>query len=214
MYFKDYIPDKLQEYPNVSQFINVLDSLQDHKQELISEALRVNNPSILLNKKWLLKKLEEFGVIGLPLEYPIPIIIQYLLNVDTVCRTRGSQIGIELYCSLLSLGEVIVDDSNFYSDSKVLLLDSPIQGYITSDNSENFYHVISDNSVIDPKVTLDITISSKYFNGNYTIEPIIKKYIEDTINNQLSFSPVKQVSFTYKSRDSFYFHKLLNPYFV
>lgn len=215
MLFSTSIPDRLQEYPNVSAFMSVLDALQNFKTEVISESFRVDNAAVLMDKKWLLKKLSEFGVTDLPIEYPIQIIRQYLLNVDTVCRTRGSKIGIELYCSLLSFGEVTVDDSNFYKDTNILLLDSGTNGYITEDNSHNIYYICGDNDYINQEVTLGISIKSKYFNGQYpSEESLIKSYIKNTIGNQLGFSPNRVVNFSYSSRSEFYFHKLLNPYFV
>lgn len=215
MYFSDTIPDNLQEYPNVSQFMAVMDALQNFKQEILAESFRVNNAGILMNSKWLLKKLDEFGVSDLPLEYPIQPMRQLLLNIDTVCRTRGSKIGIMLYCSVLSLGEVLINDDKFYVEPKMLLLDSLIQGFITADNSKLPFYLVSDNSYINPKVDLQIHIKSKYFNGKYpTEEKLIKAYLESTIDRQLGFSPNKTVTFIYESRNDFYFHELLNPYFV
>lgn len=215
MLFSTSIPDKLQEYPNVTAFMSVLDALQNFKTEIIAESFRADNAAILMDKKWLLKKLDEFGVTDLPIEYPIQIIRQYLLNVDTVCRTRGSKMGIEFYCSLLSFGEVTVDDSDFYNETELLLLDSETQGYITEDNSKSKYYLCDDSDNLSYEVTLDISIKSKYFNGQYPNEAkIIKYYLEKTIDRQLGFSPNKTVNFTYASRSDFYFHKLLNPYFV
>lgn len=215
MLFSANIPDKLQEYPNTSAFMSVLDSLQDFKTEIIAESFRVDNSAVLMDRKWLLKKLEEFGVTDVPLDYPIQIIRQYLLNVDTVCRTRGSKKGIELYCSLLSFGEVTVDDSDFYKDIELLLLDSTVQGYITEDNSHANFFICEDNSLIEPSVNLTITIKSRYFNGQYPNEAkVIKSYLESTIGRNLGFSPNKIVTFKYQSRSEFYFHNLLNPYFV
>lgn len=215
MSFSKSIPDKLLEHSNVSAFMSVLDSLQNFKTEVIAGSLRVDNSAVLMDKKWVHKKLEEFGVTDLPLDYPIQIMRQYLLNVDTVCRTRGSKIGIELYCSLLSFGEVIVDDSDFYKDVLLLLLDSTFQGFITDDNSKIGYYLCDDSEIISPKVTLTVTIKSKYFNGQYPNEErLIKAYIENTIGRQLGFSPNKEVIFNYQPREDFYFHNLLNPYFV
>ena len=215
MLFSTSIPEKLQEHPNASAFMSVLDALQDFKTEIIAGSFRVDNAAVLMDKKWLLKKLEEFGVTDIPLGYPIQIIRQYLLNVDTVCRTRGSKKGIEFYCSLLSFGEVTVDDSNFYSEMELLLLDSVGQGYITEDNSYRNYFICEDSSIIAPSVSLSITIRSAYFNGQYPNEAeVIKSYLESTIGNQLGFSTNRKVTFNYQSRSEFYFHNLLNPYFV
>lgn len=214
MLFSTSIPDKLQEHPNVSAFMNVLDELQNFKTEIIANSLRVNNFAVLMDRKWLIKKLEEYGVTDLPLNYPIQILRQYLLNVDAVCRTRGSKIGIELYCSVLSLGEVIIDDSKFYADSNILLLDSMTNGYITEDSNADKFYLTGDSSSFDPPTTLKITIKSKYFNGNYPTEALlIQNFLKSSIKYNLGFSKVN-VMFTFASRNDFYFHKLLNKYFV
>lgn len=214
MSFSESIPNKLSEYRNVSAFMNVLDRLQEFKVELISGAFRTFNSAVLLDKKWLLKNLSEFGI-TIPLEYPIQIISQYLLNVDNVCRTRGSKIGLELYCSLLSFGEVYIDDKDFCRDSELLMLDSAYGGYITETNTRDFYYLCDDSDIINREVTLKITIKSKYFNGQYPNEErVIKSYIESTIGDQLGFSPNKNVLFNFEPRDDFYFHNLLNPYFI
>lgn len=216
MLFSTSIPEKLQEHPNVSAFMSVLDALQYFKTEILAESFRVGNSAVLMDKKWLLKKLEEFGITDIPLDYPVQIIRQYLLNADIVCRTRGSKIGIELYCSLLSFGEVEVDDTAFYNEPTLLLLDSTLQGFIMEDNSKNKFYLCEDNNnAINQKVVLNISIKSKYFNGNYPNEAkLIKAYIESTIDRQLGFSPSKEVNISYQTRSDFYFHELLNPYFV
>ena len=214
MLFSTSIPDRLREHPNVSAFMDVLDALQNFKTEVIADSLRVDNAAVLMDRKWLIKKLEEYGVTDLPLNYPIQILRQYLLNVDTVCRTRGSKIGIELYCSLLSLGEVTVDDSGFYTDSNVLLLDSFTSGYITEDNKADVFYLTDDNSSIEKETTLKITIKSKFFDGKHPTEAqLIQNFIRSSIKRNLGFSKVN-ITFTFASRNEFYFHKLLNQYFV
>lgn len=213
MSFSNSIPSVLQEYPNVEAFTSVLDSLQNFKSEFIAEYIRSHNSGVLMDKKWILKRLEEFGVTNLPLSYPIEIMRQYLLNVDTICRTRGSKKGIELYCSLLSLGEVTVDDSDFYLEPTLLLLDSRVQGFITDDNSMNRFYLCDDNESIKKDAPLEITIKSKYFRRDYPTEKkTIKTYIESTIYRQLPFNA--RVHITYLENSEFYFHELLNPYFV
>ena len=214
MLFSNSVPDKLQEYPNVSAFTSVLDALQNFKSEIIAGSFRVDNAGVLMDRKWILKKLDEFGVSDLPLDYPIQIMRQYLLNVDTVCRTRGSKKGIELYCSLLSFGEVTVDDSQFYADPEILLLDSLVTGYITEDNSNLFFYLVGDTDILEDKTSLTITVKSRYFNGSYPTEAsLIKKYIQDTIHKNIGFSNAN-ITFQWQSRSDFYFHELLNPYFV
>lgn len=194
--------------------MDVLDALQNFKTEVIADSLRVDNAAVLMDRKWLIKKLEEYGVTDLPLAYPIQILRQYLLNVDTVCRTRGSKIGIELYCSLLSLGEVTVDDSKFYMDSDVLFLDSSDSGYIIENNDATTYYLTDSNVTFKKESVLKIAIKSKFFDGKHPTEAqLIQNFLKSSIKRNLGFSKVN-VTFTFTSRDEFYFHKLLNRYFV
>lgn len=215
MSFSSSIPNRLQEHYAVMEFMSVMDGLQNVKTEIIAEAFRVYNYALISDRKWLLKLLSDFGISDIPFDYPVQILQQYLLNADTVLRTRGSKIGIELYCSLLSFGEVTIDDSDFYGVSPLLSLDSSVQGYIIEDNASEKYYLCDNNEDINEEVTLSITIKSKYFDGGHEKESsVIKKYIGATIGNQLSFSPDKKVLFTYLPRSEFYFHKLLNSYFI
>ena len=215
MLFSDSLPELLKEHSTATQFLSIFDSLQMSKQEILAQFVRVDNFGILMDEKWLRKKLEEYGVASLPIGYPIQVIRQYLLNADTVCGTRGSKIGLELYCSLMSLGEVTIDDSKFYHDPEFVILDSMVQGYITGDNVGNQLHLVDNSDILNPEVSLGITIKSKFFNGKYPEEAaLIKKHIEDSIRDNIGFSPKVKITFKYQSRADFYFHKLLNPYFV
>lgn len=214
MLFSNSLPSKLSEHHNVTSFVRVLDALQSYKNEVISESLHVNNPAMLLDKKWLLKSLAEYGVSDLPIGYPIQIMQQYLLNVDTVCRIRGCKKGIELYCSLLSFGEVTINDDDFYSDPRAIFLDSLHSGYLTDTSEGSDFYLISDSEEVNPRVTMSITVRSKYFNGEYPTEAAeIKDYIQRTIHKNVGFGNVGFI-FKWESRADFYFHELLNKYFV
>lgn len=215
MYIKDLFPDRLQEFSNPNNFAEVMDSLQQYKQEIVSESLRVYNPALLTDKKWLLKRLSDYGITDMPIELPLIIIQQYLLNSDVIFRTRGSKIGIELYCSVLSLGEVTVDDSDFYYFPKNLVLSSTVQGFITDNSEGDQFHLVGDTDILDNVSSLVITIKSKYFNGNYPDEAkYIQQYLKDSINANIGFATKKDVTFVFESNTEFYFHKLLTPYFV
>lgn len=215
MLYSDNIPERLKEYPEVTRFISVLDALHEYKQEIIGSSLRVNNFAVLTDKKWILKKLGDFGITNIPYDFPLSILQQLLLNVDTFCRTRGSKIGLQFYLSVLTLGEVIIDDSEFWDYPKFLILDSPAQGYITSDNSQTKFYLTDDSSILNSKMILGITVKSHYFNGDYPEESMLmQSYIKENLSTQLPFSPNREVSFKWEPRDDFYFHELLNPYFV
>lgn len=215
MLFSDSLPELLKEHSTTTQFVSVFDGLQGFKHEILAQYIGVDNFGTLMDEKWLRKKLEEYGVSPLPLGYPIQILRQYLLNADTVCGTRGSKIGLELYCSLMSFGEVTIDDSNFYRGVDFLMLDSLVQGHLTNDNEKNTFHLIDDTDDINPEVSLGVTIKSKFFNGKYPTEAeLIKNHIKESLQSQVGFSPRLKITFKFQSRSEFYFHKLLNPYFV
>lgn len=212
--FKDRVPELVQQNENTSRFLDVLDGMQSFKTEILSKAIRVNNYGVTTNKKWILKRLNDYGI-DVPMELPLEVLIQVLLNADTLCRTRGSKIGIEFYCSVFSLGEVEVNDEDFYNQPKLLLLDSLEQGYIAEDTEKPNFCLCSSNDDFNGSVEISISISSKYFNGSYPDEAeVIQKFINDTLPNQLGFSPNKTINVSFDTNTDFYFHKLLNPYFV
>lgn len=214
MSFSEYVPEQVLESGEARNFLNVMDLVQELKTEIISEGLRVNNNAVNLNKKWIVKRLIDCGLNSVPVEFPLPVLLQVLLNIDTLFRTRGSKIGVEFFCSVFSLGSVTVDDSKFYADPITLLLDSKAQGFIVDDSTDPKLCLVDDSSKINPAVSLGISIQSRYFNGNYPTEAsLIKSFISTNIGQFLGFSPNKTISFTYATRDSFYYHPLLNTYF-
>lgn len=208
MLFNTCIPEKVQEHPNVAAFTEVLDALQSYKSEIIGGSFRANNPAVLTDRKWLLKKLDEIGVSNFPENYPLEPMQLFLLNADTIFRTRGSKIGLELYCSVLTLGEVTIQDEDFYKDSPIIQLDSLSQGYITENSSAKKFYLVSDNLEINPETSLGITIVTRFFNNS-----VVKKYLTATIKNQIGFGNAT-ISVTFKPTGLRYYHKLLNPYFV
>lgn len=208
MKFSSCIPEKLIS-ENTVKFMKVLDGVQDEKQYIIAEALRGNNPLLLNDPKWLILRLADYGLTNIPYELPIVILQQVLLNAGTLLRLRGSKIGLEFFCSLFSLGEVTYDDSDFYSIGTVLWPDSLTEGYITADNVNAYFHILDDNDQLVNTEPLYITVSTPYSDND-----LIKSFLQETISDWLGFNPGKDVIFTFSSRDSEYFHPLLNQYFV
>lgn len=214
MSFSNSTPDKVLENSNSYKFLRVLDLLQDFKEEEINKTHRVHNGVLCCDNKWLNKKLSEYGL-NIPLDYPMIIQQQILLNVDTFFRTRGSKIGLEFFLSILSLGEVTIDDSQFVAEEEMLILDSLEQGYIKDDTANQSFYLVDDSDIFNTDVEISFTIKSKYFNGEYPQEEaIIKRYIESMLDYWLSFSPDRTINIEYESREEFYYHNLLNPFFV
>ena len=131
MSFKSNIPEQVLAHPNTRKFVSVMDGVNEVKSDIIFTSLRAYNPALLLDKNWLLKRLGDYGVDFIPMEFPLPIIQQFLLNADIILGTRGSKKGVELFLSVMTLGTVSVNFNSFYADPQVLLLNSLIQGLKT-----------------------------------------------------------------------------------
>lgn len=214
MSFSNKVPEVVLENSNTAAFLSVLDKLQEFKGEIISSAVRGNNYAMTNDKKWLIKYLSDYGVTNLPLDLPLAVIQQLLLNVGTLFSTRGSKIGLEFFCSVLTLGEVLIDDSKVYIDPSIIVLNSLSQGYLQDNNSGNHLYLVDNNEQLNPKTSLSVEIKSKYFNGDYPEEQeVIKKYLAENIRYWIGFSNV-EISFNFLPNSSFYYHHLLNNYFV
>ena len=213
MSFSKYIPDRVLEFSDPNKFTEVLDELYKFKQDKMFTALRHTNPILLTDKKWLIKKLSDYGVDFIPMEFPLEIIQQFLLNADVILGTRGSAKGFELFLSVMTLGEVKVDYSDFYTEPSILILNSRVQGKLTGDNVSGNYYLVDDDSQVNGNVSLEVTINSSYFSDS-TIKELIMGTIEKVYPMFLGFSPNCQVTFTTSVASKPYFHSLLNRFFI
>ena len=208
MNFSDNIPERLiAEAP--TRFVQVLDGVQNEKQLIIAEALRENNPLLLNDPKWLILRLADYGLTGIPQELPVVILQQVLLNASTLLRLRGSKMGLELFCSIFTLGEVAYDDSEFYTVGTVIWPDSLTEGFLTADNVNPYFHILDDSDQLTSQEPLEIEIETPYYDNN-----AVREFVEGAINDWLGFNPGKEITFIWDDRETPYFHDLLNPYFV
>ena len=212
MAFKDSIPERLLENIPTRNFVEMLNELHNYKKNLVTSSLRAYNPAVFMDKKWLIMRLQEYGV-SLPYELPIQVMQQFLLNINEVFRLKGSKLGLELWLSLLTLGEVTIDDSQFWDKTEFILLNSKTRGFITGDNDNPFYYVVDNSDQFERNLTLSITISSVY-NTDSTVKAACMEYINKNIDAQLGFSRGATINFTWQTRTNQYFHRLLNQYFV
>ena len=86
-----------------------------------------------------------------------------------------------MWLNVLTLGEVETDDSDMYVDFSYIVLDDFDYGYIDDNNDDdnNWLYLFSDTEELNPAGALEVTINSKFFNGDYPNEAeIIKTYIE------------------------------------
>ena len=215
MLVSKHIPTKILEQGVTKKFVGVLDNLVLYKRERMAKGLRVHNPAICLDKSWLIKSLEEYGINKFPLDIPLEILVQVSLNIDTLLRLRGCKRGLEMYCSVLSLGEVIIDDSAFFSESFSLRLNSFTHGMVVDNATDIKLYLTSKSGELEPTKEISINIKSRYFNGSYPKEATaIKSYLEKNIPNYLGFSPKKEIHLTYGTATDFKYDSLLNNYFI
>lgn len=205
MSYRDRIPEAVLESSNVDKFISVLDGIQDFKTSIISKSLQSYNLGLLYNREWVIKRLLEVGV-KVPTNYPLEPLRQLLLNVDTILRCRGSSIGLELICSVLTLGEVSVDASRYWTDSTIIQLDSVQKGFITDDEVPNLF-LCSELEEVSLKGALSITIRTPY------AQDVVQDFVMTACKEYLTFNDA-DVSITYEHSDNYHFHRLLNKFFT
>ena len=211
MKLSEYIPERIKER-TTSGFYDTLDALLSYKEGEIARALRVNNPVLLNDNKWLIRNLADYGFSGIPQELPTAVLQQVLLNAGTLIRTRGSKVGVELFCSVFSLGEVTLDDSEYYTESGLLIPNSSVQGFLTDDSDKTHFFILDDTEDLIDIEPLYINIESPYIRTEYF--DVIREFLQNTISSWLGFNPGKIVRFSFINRNTPYYHRLLNNYFV
>lgn len=214
MLFSQSIPDNVLENSAASKFVSVLDSLQEYKQGIISDAVRSLNPVLCTNEKWLRKYLTDYGFSTIPKGFPIRVMQQMLLNADTIMRLRGSKLGLEFFLSVCSLGEATIYASGLYKSLKLIFPDSLNYGYITSNNSGNKLFLCSNNE-LEETSRLSITLKSKYFDDWHNTEAdAIMGYLQAVTPTYIGFSKDLTITWLFLERSKFYYHGLLNPQYV
>lgn len=163
MRFSDFIPTEVKEQELTYKLISVLDRLQAYKESLVYDALRTTNNALIDNKTWLIKKLGAFGFERIPYELPLLVLQQLLLNVNKLNSLRGSYVGVELFVSIITMGEVTIDTSGWVKKSQQLIPNSLEQGYIVDDNSKPTFYIVDNNDILKQENKLPISVKSPYY---------------------------------------------------
>lgn len=214
MLFSKSIPDKVLENSEASKFVSVLDSLQEVKQGIISDAVRSLNPILCTNEKWLRKYLIDYGFSSIPKGFPIRVMQQMLLNADTIMRLRGSKLGLEFFLSVCSLGIATIDSSELHQPLVFLFPNSINYGYITDNNVDNPLY-LCDSNILAADSSLRVTLESKYFGTQDSIEKeAIIEYLKNATPNYVGFANHLTIDWVFQERSEFYYHNLLNPQYV
>lgn len=229
--FSDCIPGSIIETAPVN-FVRVLDGLQAEKQSILGQAFRVNNPLLLNDQKWLLYRLADYGFDNVPYGLPIPVLQQVLLNAATIVKLRGSKIGLNLFLSVFTLGEVNFNSLPFYTNNPDFIIPSDIlQGYLCNSNGNlgpgsydlsfsndyedeisdgtNIFYLLDNNDYLQITGTLAISIRSRYYNNT-----TLKSYLQKEVYSWMGFNDGTGVTLTFSNRTAPYYHPLLNQKFV
>lgn len=212
MRFSDNIPEQVLQAPNTKAFLGVLDLLQEYKTEEIQKTLRVNNFGVLLDNKWLIKRLADFGLDDIPLGYPTEILLQLLLNIDTFFGTRGCKIGVEFMVSVLTLGTVQVIDDEFFVSPDNIVLNSFTNGYLTGNSDDSHKYLVSDSEQVGLVRKLVVNVATPYWGVDKPIE--VAQYTRQKLREWVGFAEDVDIEINFTYSPTKFYHKLLNPYFV
>lgn len=223
------IPESILENPPTAKLVSVLDGLDRHKKGLIGEYLRYWNPITLNDKKWLVEKLHDFGFSETSEELPMIVLQQVLLNADVIAGTKGSLMGVQLYCSAFSLGDVVITPEKLdFETWNTLMPNDLIRGFVTGDNINTEYYLVSKTEDFLLLGDLHIDVKSRFFKepiydgkideyGSMVKEDfstIIYDFLNLNIRNQTIFGAYLDHKIDTLPRDEFYFHELLNKNFI
>lgn len=216
MLFSKAIPDVALQSPNTQRFVDLLDGLQCYKQNEISDALRVYNPILCTSAKWLSYMAADYGFEGISEDYPILPLQQLILNADVIRRLCGTKLGLQLFISAATLGEVTINDVRFIQDIEFLFPDSPVNGFLTASTDKDKFYLCNNNDYM-AGTFLDITISSIYMptagNPDTPQSTAIKTFLQNFLPKFIGFSENNTTTWTWNHRNTEYYHTKLNHFF-
>lgn len=176
------------------KFAEVIDGVNQFKQTEIANALRIYNPILATSPLWLAKRLTDYGFF-IPTDYPWQPLQALLMNVHSVTRLKGTELGLKNLLQLLTLGTVTIDLSKFIADVTAIYPDN-LDGFgvITGDDYSLVQNYPVDKiETFQPPTEINITINSVYYDNK-----VVKDYIEKLIPEWLVIAPNNKVTITWK----------------
>lgn len=185
---KDSLPDFLVG-TDAYKFANVIDGVNQFKQTEIANTLRIYNPLLATSPLWLAKRLTDYGFF-IPTDYPWQPLQALLMNVHSVTKLKGTEMGLKMLIELLTLGEVTLDFSNFIADATALYPNN-LDGFgiITgNDYTQTQNYLVDSTDTFQPPTELTITIKSAYANNN-----VVKSYLDKIIPEWITIAPNNKI---------------------
>ena len=203
MSIKNSLPDFLMG-TNAERFADVLDGLNNYKQLEIAKALRIYNPLLCFDSRWLIKQATDFGF-KIPEGYPWQPLQWLLMNAYSLTSLKGTKLGLEALIEILTLGEVTSSNVELNRDVHNIILDDTLSGFITGDESTNrqLYPVVSSDD-FNPNIYIKITIETSFYQNN-----LVKDYVSQILTDWIPSFTKPQISLTWlPRRDGYYFRKI------
>lgn len=185
---KDSLPDFLVGTA-AYRFAKVIDGVNQFKQKEIANTLRIYNPLLATSPLWLTNRLTDYGFF-IPKDYPWQPLQALLMNIHSVTKLKGTEIGLKMLIELLTLGEVTIDFSKFIADATALYPNN-LDGFgvITgNDYSQTQNYLVDSTDTFQPPTELTITIKSAYANNN-----VVKSYLDKIIPEWITVAPNNKI---------------------
>lgn len=222
--FKDRIPEAVLAFPTTERFVDILDRVHQDKTIYIADGVRVHNPLLLRDHKWLVKQMKELGFSYIPSTLPIAVMEQILLNSDTLFGLLGSTAGIEMFLSVSSLGLPTFDADSLVRRPRYIILSDKYYGFLPAGNEEgqaydDILTLVSGEDDIEGLVNFEANIKSRFFDETEYPLQVEATAIRDFINNNIrEFLPMviaeDTVTITFESDTEYHYHRLLNSKFA
>lgn len=198
--YRNKLPEEVLKISNVDKLIRVLDELQAHKTYIINSALRINNLKTTTNKNWVLKQLEEIGIVECSSDIRLVHLIQLLANWDSISAHVGCEMGIRLLVQALTFGNVSIALSNtFHNYPDVVLLNDPFVGFLVNSTDSLQLGLTDSTEDLFVNETLHLSVDSYlWYGSNATtaertstdnlLKELIKRIVPFTTNLTLTIS--------------------------
>lgn len=214
MQFSKSIPEEVLRNPNTSKFVSLLDALQENKQEVITTAMRANNPILCNDKRWLIRYLADYGLMDVPECLPLICLQQLALNVDVIFRMRGSLAGLKLLCEASVLGKAMINTSGFAKVFDFLLPNSKYDGILTDSTDTSLHRFLVDRWPLNEERSITVALRSKAYSTMTAKERRdFVTWLKSQIDSFLSFHPRLTIKLAFTNYSEYVYPQDFNNYF-
>lgn len=186
MQYRNQIPETLlSDNTQLDNFVSVLDGVEVYKTGIVEKAIRFNKAPLLMDLSWLRKKAEDLGWPPVPADFTKEQLDAMILNAEHVMALKGSKMGGVYWLWAITLGNVTVDDTDFYPQGEFIIPSDDYYGYLSHIQSLQAYDLYLFDDYVDfGTQILLIDIATKYH-----YQASLREYILTNIKEFISFVP-------------------------